>query len=120
MGKVRGRPFQPGNSCGHGRPKGSKNKVTLLVQQLLGQYAESITRKVMIQALQGDRPSQRLCMERACAPVRDAPVRMHLGPTKTAAQVDVGMQRVLRAVAHGTITPAHGEILIKIWSPEST
>jgi hypothetical protein len=114
MGKVRGRPFPPGNSFGQGRPKGSKNQATLLVQKLLGDHAESITRKIVIQALQGDRHAQRLCMERLSAPQRNVPLRMHLGPTKTAAEVDVASQRVLRAVANGSIPPADGEILANI------
>ena len=114
MGKPRGRPFQPGNSVGQGRPKGSRNKVTLLVQQLLGAHAEAIIRKVLIQALQGDRYLLRLCVERICPPVREAPVRIHLGPTNTAAEIDGASQSVLRAVAKGRITPADGETLTKM------
>src|SRR5439155_26921190 len=34
--KVRGRPFKPGNS---GRPPGSKNKITQIVEQLAEGYA---------------------------------------------------------------------------------
>jgi hypothetical protein len=36
-GKARGRPFQPGNP---GRPAGSKNKVTHLIEQLADEEAE--------------------------------------------------------------------------------
>jgi hypothetical protein len=84
------------------------------VQQLLGEHAEAITRKVMIQALQGDGHAQRLCLERLSAPQRDARVRIPLGPTKTAAEVDVASQRALRAIANGTITPTEGGILTNI------
>ena len=114
MGKPRGTPFQPGNTFGRGRPKGSKNKATLLLRQLLGEHAEALVRKILIQALQGDRHSQRLCLERLGAPLRDAPVQLRLGPTKTAIEIDVASQRVLRAVANGTITPVDGEILAKM------
>ena len=31
-----GRPFPPGNKCGRGRPKGSRNKRTVLAREPLG------------------------------------------------------------------------------------
>ena len=37
--------FQPGNKLGRGRPRGSRNKVTTLTQELLNDHAPSITRK---------------------------------------------------------------------------
>src|SRR5215831_10610324 len=40
--KQRGRPFAPGNTMGRGRPKGSLNKTTLLVKEILGEHAEEI------------------------------------------------------------------------------
>jgi hypothetical protein len=40
--KVRGRPFKPGNP---GRPPGSKNKVTQIVEQLAEGQAEQIFKK---------------------------------------------------------------------------
>src|SRR6516225_5337941 len=40
--KVRGRPFQPGNP---GRPPGSKNKTTRLVEQLVEGDAEKLSEK---------------------------------------------------------------------------
>jgi hypothetical protein len=35
MNKVRGRPFEPGNKLGRGRPKGSRNKAKSPGQDLL-------------------------------------------------------------------------------------
>jgi hypothetical protein len=42
--KVRGRPFQSGNP---GRPPGSKNKTTRLVEQLVEGDAEKLCRKML-------------------------------------------------------------------------
>ena len=49
--KVRGRPFQPGNP---GRPRGSKNRTTLLVEQLIGDEAAKLTNKLVELALAGN------------------------------------------------------------------
>ena len=50
MGKDRGRPFKQGNP---GRPPGSKNKTTQVLEQLAEGQAEQLLRKVIEQALAG-------------------------------------------------------------------
>src|SRR5258707_11434516 len=109
MGKVRGRPFEPGNKLGRGRPKGSRNKVRLEVQQLLEQHAEPIIRKCIILALQGNPVALRFCVERFAGPVRDTSVRLRLGSSATASDVAATHQLVMKAVGSGRITPAEGE-----------
>src|SRR5712691_6144293 len=53
--KVRGRPFEPGQSGNpSGRPKGARNKATLVVEALLENEAEALTRKVIDLALAGN------------------------------------------------------------------
>jgi len=45
-GKQRGRPFEPGKSGNpNGRPKGARNRTTVLAEGLLDGEAEAITRK---------------------------------------------------------------------------
>jgi hypothetical protein len=66
--KPRGRPFQPGQSGNpSGRPKGARNKATLVVEALLENEAEALTRKVIDLALEGSMPALRLCLERLFA-----------------------------------------------------
>lgn len=52
----RGRPFGPGNQFGRGRPRGSRNKRSLIVKQLLDQHSEAIIHKSLVLALHGDGP----------------------------------------------------------------
>jgi hypothetical protein len=59
---IRGRPFEPGNKMGRGRPKGSRNKIQSEVRQLLERAELPIISKIISQALQGDHDSQRLCV----------------------------------------------------------
>ena len=49
--KPRGRPFKPGNP---GRPPGSKNKITQIVEQLAEDQAEQLVQKVVELAQAGD------------------------------------------------------------------
>jgi hypothetical protein len=51
---TRGRPFEPGNKMGRGRPKGSPNKVTEEARQIFQTHAASVMRKGISVALQGE------------------------------------------------------------------
>jgi hypothetical protein len=50
----RGHPFEPGNTFGRVRPKGSKNKSTSAARQLLKQHSGVLISKVLAEALKGD------------------------------------------------------------------
>jgi hypothetical protein len=59
------RPFEPGQSGNpKGRPKGSRNKATVLAERLLDGEAEGFVRKVIEKALAGDSAALRLCLDR--------------------------------------------------------
>lgn len=64
MNRPRGRPFQPSNKYGRGRPKGSRNKATRAAQRLLEEHSEPLVRRCIIEAMKGNMPALRLCMER--------------------------------------------------------
>ena len=114
MAKVRGRPFSGGNQFGCGRPKGSKNRQRIWMQELLDGHGEALMKKCMLDALHGDTASMRLCMERLLAPRRDGNVQVALPRIKTLADVDLASERVLRAIQSGSITPAEGETMTKV------
>lgn len=54
---TRGRPFEPGNKFGRGRPRGSRNKTSAAVQELLNSHAEAIVRKAILLALKDGQPA---------------------------------------------------------------
>jgi hypothetical protein len=84
------------------------------MQDLLDGHGEALMKKCMLDALQGDKPSMRLCMERLVAPRRDGSVQLSLPRIKTLADVDLATERVLRAIQSGSITPAEGETVTKV------
>jgi hypothetical protein len=114
MSEPRGLPFQPGNTYGRGRPKGSRNKTTKKMKELLEKYSESILQKCMSMALKGDRVALKLCVERLFPARPDGYIQMPLPRTQTMQDVADGNQLVLQAIARGRITPAEGEALSRI------
>jgi uncharacterized protein DUF5681 len=70
--KARGRPFQAGNP---GRPPGSKNKTTQLMEQLAEGQAEQLVQKVLKLANAGDIACLRMVLDRIWPPRKGRPRR---------------------------------------------
>ena len=119
MNRLRGRPFEPGNTAGPGRPKGSRNKTKSPGQQLFDDYAEPVTRKCIFLALQGDRNAMRLSIERISPARRDAYIRLSLPKIETAQDVDRAAEQVTQAIKRGKITPEQGATMMNILAMRS-
>ena len=119
MSKPRGRPFSPGNTFGRGRPKGSRNKAKAPGQQLLDQYSESLTRKCIAMALQGDQRALRICMERISPARQDACVQLSLPSIRTAQDVEKAADKVTQAIRRGKITPLEAGKMMSILESRS-
>jgi DNA-binding FadR family transcriptional regulator len=99
---------------GRGRPQGSRNKKSIAVDRLLAEHSDSIVRKCMVMALQGDPTGMRLCMERLSAPLRETPVRLKTPTAQTVEEVRQVLASTLAAVAGGRITPSQGELITRM------
>jgi len=98
-----------------GRPIGSRNKSSLLVEQLFEDEAEQLTRKAIDLAKQGNPVAMRLCMERILAAAQRARfLSLDLEPAQSAADLPQAFQSIFAAVANGSITPGEGESLANI------
>jgi hypothetical protein len=64
--RVRGRPFQKGNP---GRPPGSKNKLTRLLEELVERDGENLTRKAIQLGLKGNVPCLQYLWTELCQSV---------------------------------------------------
>ena len=107
---MRGRPFQPGNKYGRGRPPGSRNKIASVVQKTLEEHAESLTKKCVYMALQGNNPTaMRICMERLMPAQRQRVVQFKLPALKTMGDMAAASETVLKGVARGKLTPGEGQ-----------
>jgi hypothetical protein len=106
---MRGRPFQPGNKYGRGRPRGSRNRVARVCQDTLDGHAENLMKKCVVLAYQGNTTAMRLCMERLMPARRQRTLQFRLPPIKTITDVAVASESVVSGVARGQLTPAEGQ-----------
>ena len=109
MSAPRGLPFAPGNTAGRGRPPGSGNKTRGEGEDLIKKYTPQIVTKCIHSALRDNASAMRLCMERVVPSRRDALARIKLPRIRAAEDVSKAAEKVMRAIAHGEITPAEGE-----------
>ena len=98
--KGRGRPFQPGN---RGRPPGSKNKTTRIVEQLAEGQAEQLVQKVMELALAGDVSCLRMMLDRLCPPRKGQPVNIVMPPINTSQDVLPAIASIWTAICDGRL-----------------
>lgn len=113
--KAAKRGFSPGVSGNpNGRPKGSRNKVTLAIEALLEGEAEALTRKAIERALEGDGTALRLCLDRLAPPRRDRPAPFDLPSLNEAADCRDAFAAIVAATAEGELTPSEGTTMAKL------
>ena len=106
--------FQKGESGNPaGRPRGARNRTTILMQSLLAANAEAIARKAIDLAKDGDIAAIRICMERLAPARRTEPVVLDLPPLGTAADTVDAAATIVAAAAAGELTPAEAADIAK-------
>lgn len=103
---------QSGNP--NGRPKGARNKATLIIEKLLDDDAEMIGKKAIELAKAGDSTALRLCLDRIAPPRRDRHVAFALPPMNTPADAVGAVAAIVAAVAGGELTPSEAAELTKL------
>jgi hypothetical protein len=114
MSNPRGRPFEPGNKFGRGRPKGSRNQSKPPEQEVLEEYTPSLMRKCIGQALQGDMRAMRLCLEHGWRTLGQKRPRIRLREIRTTQDVAKAGEEVMQAISRGKIAPEDGGKMISI------
>ena len=108
-------PFEKGESGNPaGRPRGSRNRATLLMESLLADNAEAIGRKAIEMAKQGDMPAIRLCMDRLAPARKGEPVAFDVPPLEKPADSVAAAAKIAAAVAAGELTPSEAAELAKV------
>ena len=106
---MRGKPFQTGNKYGRGRPPGSRNKFTRALQEALESHAETLMKKCVFLALQGNTTAMRLCMERLIPARRQRVLQFSLPSIKTVVELSAACEAVVRGVSRGLLTASEGQ-----------
>jgi hypothetical protein len=100
---------QSGNPAG--RPRGARNKVTLMVLGLMEDAAGEITQAVIDAARTGDLTAAKLVLERLAPPLRERPISIRLPDTSTTEGVSKAQQVIIEAVGKGELLPGEGNNL---------
>jgi hypothetical protein len=108
-------PFEPGKSGNPaGKPKGTRNRATMVAEQLLDGEAGALTRKAIELAKDGDTTALRLCIERILPARKDRPVSFDMPRVEKVRDVLMAVTSIVRAVADGNLTPAEAAELSKV------
>jgi len=106
--------FQKGESGNPGgRPRGARNKRTVLAEHLLEGDTEAIVRTMIARAKEGDMAAVRLCVDRICPRLTDRPAGFELPPLASAADAPPAMAAIAQALADGDLTAAEAADLGK-------
>jgi hypothetical protein len=101
--------FQPGQSGNpKGRPRGSRNRVTMLAEALVDDAAEDVVGKVIEFAKQGDPASCRLLMDRILPVRKERPTPFALPSIASVNDLPTAFAAITAAVADGEITLSEG------------
>src|SRR6516162_7017040 len=100
--RVRGRPVQPGNP---GRPPGSKNKLTRLLEQRVENHGEEITGKVIELAKEGNLRALLYCMDRLIPQRRGRALEIQLPPINSARDIAPAIAAITNELNNGNLTP---------------
>jgi hypothetical protein len=99
---TRGRPFEPGNKFGRGRPKGSPNKKTQQAQKLFEKNSAAIM-ALAINASREDRPMLRMLASHLLPRQKDWPVKIGRLPMNTLEDLDRASAMTLQKATAGKI-----------------
>jgi hypothetical protein len=103
--------FKTGNPGGPGRPRGSRNRLNLMLDQLAEADAEKMVRRMIEIANEGDRVAARLVLSRIWSAPKGRAVAVDLPVIRTPADLLAAHAAVAAAIASGTLTPQDGAAL---------
>jgi hypothetical protein len=112
--KKRGKPFERGHPGGPGRPEGSRNKASLLLDQLATEEGQEILRKVVEAAKGGDARSAEIILSRIWPVRKGRPVTLQLPQIDTASDLVKALGVVANAVGAGEITADEGAAVANV------
>jgi hypothetical protein len=113
----RGRRFERGQSGNpNGRPKGSRNRITAALEELIEARGEALVEKAIEKALQGDSPMLRALLNRVVPRRPDRTVEFAIPEIKTAADAHSASSAIIAACSRGELSPSEASDVMSLIS----
>jgi Family of unknown function (DUF5681) len=109
---TRWAPGQSGNP--RGRPQGSRNRTSLLLEHLIEGEGEAVVRSLLASAKGGDTSAARALLDRLVPPRKERPLKVVLPELRTAKDARDALAAVTAAVADGQMLPGEGETVVRL------
>jgi hypothetical protein len=107
--------FQKGESGNPaGRPRGSRNKASIRMQEMLQQSAKALINKTVQMALDGNVAALRLCLDRLVPTRKNEPVACDMVPLEKAADAVAAIAEIASAAAAGDVSADEAAKLAKV------
>jgi Family of unknown function (DUF5681) len=106
--------FQPGHPGGPGRPQGSRNKATLVLDKIADDAGEDILTKMVGAAKSGDMRAAELVLQRIWPARKSRPIALALPSIQSASDVVAVIGAIADAVGAGEISPDEGQAVASI------
>ncbi len=95
-----------------GRPVGSRNKASLLLDKIMVQGAQEIVETVIACAKAGDMAAARLILERLVPPVKERPIAIELPPVEGTQGIVNAMAVVINDLCAGRLLPGEATVIM--------
>ena len=109
--KTRGRPFAAGNP---GRPRGAKNKTTVMLEQLDEGRAERLIEKTFELAMAGNVRCLGMLLDRCWPARKSAPIALSFPPIKSPQDVLAAVAALWTEVGDGRLSPEEAWALSQV------
>ncbi|NDB68535.1 MAG: hypothetical protein EB015_11150 [Methylocystaceae bacterium] len=113
-GRLAGGKFAPGNKLSNGRKVGSRNKASIVAEQMIDAEGELIVRTAIEMAKSGDAAALKIVMDRLLPPRRDRHVSITLPEIKSSLDAAAAMAGVINEVSSANITLSEAEAVSKL------
>ncbi len=106
--------FKPGNAGGPGRPRGVRNKASIVLEKMMADDGADVVRAVIERAKDGEVQAARIVLDRILPIRKGRAVEIDLPVLETAGDVVAGIGAVARAMATGEITPEEAQVMASV------
>ncbi|MBV8392525.1 MAG: hypothetical protein JOY81_05020 [Alphaproteobacteria bacterium] len=106
--------FQKGHPGGPGRPRGSRSRINLLLDELAADNVQEILAKVVEAARGGDRKAQDIVLKRLWTVPRGRPVEVDLPPVETPEDLMRAHAALTDAIAAREVTAEEAGELVQV------